>query len=105
VDEQIKEAVIRQAMDFWINPEIERRREAGALPEDFALSAAQVVLDPGAAEPEVRLNEEVKAAVLVEVRRDVSQGEELSADDIATYNDIVLTEDDPNAGHITIVPH
>lgn len=41
VDDQIKEAVIRQAMEFWINPEIERRRAAGTLPDDFALSAAQ----------------------------------------------------------------
>jgi hypothetical protein len=52
-------------MDFWINPEIERSREAGTLPEDFALSAAQVILDPGADELQVRLNEEVKAAALV----------------------------------------
>jgi len=103
MDEQIKEAVIQQAMDFWINPEIERRREAGTLPEDFVLSAAQVIL--GDAEmPEVRLNEEVKAAILVEANRDVTVGEEITADDIAAYKDIILTEDDPNAGHITIVP-
>jgi HEPN domain-containing protein len=105
VDEQIKDAVIRQAMDFWINPEIERRRAAGTLAEDFALSAAQVILDPGVDEPVVRLNEEVKAAVLVEANRDIAQGEEVAADDIAAYKDIILTEDDPNAGHITIVPH
>lgn len=104
MDEQIKEAVVRQAMDFWIEPEIERRRAARALPEDFALSAAQVIF--GDAEmPDVRLNEEVKAAVLVEAKRDVAKGEEITADDIAAYKDIILTEDDPNAGHITIVPH
>lgn len=104
VDEQIKEAVVQQAMDFWITPEIERRRAAGDLPEDFALSAAQVIL--GDAEiPEVRLNEEVKAAILVEASRDVTAGEEITADDIAAYKDIILTEDDPNAGHITIVSY
>jgi hypothetical protein len=53
VDEQIRQAVIQQAMDFWIKPEIERRRAAGTLPTDFALSAAQVILDPGADEPKV----------------------------------------------------
>lgn len=105
VDEQIKEAVIRQAMEFWINPEIERRREAGTLPDDFVLSAAQVILDPGADAPEVRLNEEIKAAVLVEAKRDIAKGEEVTADDISAYKDIILTDDDPNAGHITIVPH
>lgn len=37
----MQEMVISQALDFWINPEIERRRGAGTLPDDFALSAAQ----------------------------------------------------------------
>ena len=104
MDEQIKEAVVRQAMDFWIDPEIERRSAAGTLPEDFALSAAQVIFSD-AEIPEVRLNEEVKAAVLVEANRDVVAGEEITADDIAAYKDIILTDDDPNAGHITIVPY
>jgi hypothetical protein len=104
MDEQLNEAVIKQAMDFWINPEIERRRAAGTLPEDFTLSAAQVIF--GDTEmPEVRVNEEVKAAILVEANHDVTAGEEISAEDIAAYRDIILTEDDPNAGHITIVPH
>jgi HEPN domain-containing protein len=105
VDEQIKEAVVRQAMEFWIEPEIERRRAAGTVREDFALAAAQVIFDPEADEIEVRLNDEVKAAVLVEAKRDVAKGEEITADEIAAYKDIILTEDDPNAGHITIVPH
>lgn len=105
VDEQTKEAVIRQAMEFWINPEIERRRAARTLPEGFALSAAQVILEPGADEPEVRLNEEVKAAVLVEAKRDIAKAEEVTAEDISAYKDIILTDEDPNAGHITIVPH
>jgi HEPN domain-containing protein len=105
MDEQVSEAVIQQAMEFWINPEIERRRAAGALSEDFALSAAQVILDPNAAEPEVRLNDEVKAALLVEANREVVRGEELTREDVTAYKDIILTEDDANAGHITIVPH
>jgi hypothetical protein len=105
VDEQMQEMVIRQALDFWINPEIERRRGAGTLPDDFALSAAQIIFEPDTEMPVVRLNEEVKAALLVKPKRDVSEGEELTAEDIASYEDIILTEDDPNAGHITIVPH
>ena len=55
--------------------------------------------------PEVRLNEEIKAAVWVEAKRDIAQGEELTADDIGDYKDIILTDDDPNAGHITIALH
>jgi HEPN domain-containing protein len=103
VDEAIKETVIRQAMEFWTNPEIERRREAETLPDDFALSAAQVIFNPGADAPEVRLNGEVKAAARVEAKRTIAKGEEVTADDIAAFIDILLTEDDPDAGHITIV--
>jgi hypothetical protein len=40
----------------------------------------------------------------VKADRDVAEDEQLTADDIASYEDI-LTEDDENAGHITIVPH
>lgn len=53
----------------------------------------------------MRLNGEVKAAVVVEANRDVAKGEELTADDTAAYKDIILTEDDPNAAHVTIVPY
>jgi hypothetical protein len=56
--------VIRQALDFWINPEIEIRRGAGTLLEDFALSAAQIIFEPDTKMPIVRLNEEVRAALL-----------------------------------------
>jgi len=53
----------------------------------------------------VRLNEEVKADVQVEAKRAIAKGEEVTADDIYAYKAIILTEDDPNAGHITIVLH
>jgi hypothetical protein len=53
VDEPIKEAIVRQALEFWIDPEIERRREAGKLPDDFALSAAQVIFEPDAEAPDI----------------------------------------------------
>jgi hypothetical protein len=105
MDEQMRDAVVRQALDFWIEPEIERRRAAGELADDFALSAAQVIFDPDVEMPVVRLNDEVKAALLGTAKRDVSAGEELAEADIASYEDVILTDDDPNAGHITIVPH
>lgn len=105
VEEQHTAAVVRQAFEFWINPEIERRRAAGALRDDFSLSAAQVIFDSDAEAPEVRLNEEIKAALLVTAKKDVAEGQEITADDITSYEGVLLTDDDPNAGHITIFPH
>ena len=105
MDVEMGEAVVKQAFDFWIGPEIERRREAGELPDDFALHGAQVIFGIDEGMPEVRLNEEVKAVAVVTAARAIEKGEAVTDADIAGYNDIVLTEDDPDAGHITIVAH
>jgi len=99
------ERVVEQAYEFWIDPEMERRREAGQLPDDFALHGAQVIFGIDERPPEVRLNEEVKAVAIVTAARAIDKGEEVTEDDIAGYKDIILTEEDPDAGHITIVAH
>jgi len=43
IDAEMGEAVVEQAFDFWVGPKIERRRNAGQLPQDFALRVAQVI--------------------------------------------------------------
>ena len=62
LNEEFGKNLMQQAFDLWINPEIERRREAGRLPDDFVLRAAQVIMSLDANAPEVRSNEELKAA-------------------------------------------
>jgi HEPN domain-containing protein len=101
---EMGEKVGEQAYEFWIGPEIERRRAARELPEDFALVGAQVIFGSGEGLPVVRLNGEVKAVAEVTAARAIEPGE-VTEDDIAGYNNILLTEDDPNEGHITIVAH
>ena len=55
------ERLLKQALDLWINPEIERRRKDGRIPRGFAIKAAQVIMNVG--KPlEVRLNEENTAS-------------------------------------------
>ena len=73
---------IRQAFDLWFNPEIERRREAGLLPEKFVLFAAQVVIDPDRKAPAVRLNEEVRGMFKAKPARRVGKGEMVLLSDI-----------------------
>jgi hypothetical protein len=43
LDAEMGERVVDQAYEFWIGPEIERRRDVHGLPEDFALRGAQVI--------------------------------------------------------------
>lgn len=97
------QAVIEQAFELWINPEIERRREVGALPHDFVLTRAQVIFDMEAEAPLVRLNEEIKAVAIIKAARPIKKGQPVTYEDVAEVQDIGLTEDDPNAGHLTIL--
>src|SRR5260221_8330269 len=89
------------AFELWISEEIERGRAAGALSEPFELKSAQVVMEVDGI-VSVRLNGEVKSAVFAQVNRPVQKGELLTASDIGEFN-FHLTEDDPNAGHFTVM--
>jgi hypothetical protein len=91
------------AWSFYVKPEIERRREAGALPTDFQLHAFQLIFNVDPGEPEVRLNNEVKVVAMVKAARDIDRGQKVTTEDIAEYKELLLTEDDPDAAHITIV--
>jgi hypothetical protein len=38
-DEALGRNLMEQIIKLWVNPEIERRREAGELPDDFVLTS------------------------------------------------------------------
>ena len=71
LDETFAKNLMQHALDLWINPEIERRRESGTLPDDFAVHRAQVIMNLDADAPEVRLNKEIKAVAEAEWARAV----------------------------------
>ncbi len=105
--DEITEAdrIIEQTFDFWINPEIERRRQAGPLPEGFTLYAAQIIWNVDARGPEVRFNQEVRAVLRARATRAVTPGEDVTTS-ISNVDDVVdidLTGLDPNAAHETLV--
>jgi hypothetical protein len=60
VDEEFSQNLMQQVHELWINPEVERRREAGRLPDDFAISRAQVVMNLDA--PEVRFTKRSRSS-------------------------------------------
>jgi uncharacterized protein (UPF0332 family) len=103
VDEEFVQNLMQQVHELWISPEVERRREAGRLPDDFKIRAAQVIMNLDADAPEVRFNEEIKVLAEAEWTRDVDYGEEVTEADVERISDLVLTDQDPNEGHLTLM--
>jgi hypothetical protein len=101
VDDILARNVMHQAFDLYINPGIERRRESGTLPDDFIVYRAQVIMDLDMDAAEVRFNEEIKAMARARAARAVETGEEVTEADLEGTEDIMLTDQDPNAGHLT----
>lgn len=96
--------VFQQALDLWINPELERRKEAGTLTPDFQLQIAQIVMNVD--KPvEVRLNGQVRATMKVRVVKPVNKGDPVFSNDFDEVQSIELTDHDPNAAHLTVFNH
>jgi uncharacterized protein (UPF0332 family) len=73
------------------------------LPDGFQLRAAQVVFEPDADAPLVRINEEVRALARVRPAKPFKAGDPVTADHVAEFLHLELTDENPNAGHITMV--
>jgi len=95
------ERTLIHAFELWITPEIERRKTAGLIGETFTLSRAQILFgDEGP--PMVRLNEEVKGRLLVQVSRAVKVGEPVREGEITEFKSMELLDSDLDFGHFTI---
>lgn len=97
------EPLLRQAFEFWIDPEIARRREAGQITDGFEMLAAQVIFNADADQPEIRLNQEVRGVLHGRATRKIEKGEIVHSDDFSEYVDMELTQQDANAGHLTLL--
>ncbi len=95
---------LQQVFELWVMPEVQRRQSAGELPPTFQLWSAQVVFEVDAP-VKVRLNKEVRTMMKVRATRAVAKGEAVDMSDFSEIVSIELTENDPNAGHITIIAH
>ncbi len=107
MDKEASERFIEQVFDIWINPEIERRRKAGTLTQEFKFCAAQVLLDTDSG-VELRLNSEIKGVAHVKTHQPVATGEWVTADQVSDLADFQLRTDDleaANAGYVTLIPH
>jgi hypothetical protein len=60
-----------QVLSIWVNPEIEKRKQAGVINDKFVFWAAQVIMDPSGPE-QIRLNEEARGIFKVQNMADDS---------------------------------
>lgn len=100
--EEAQARTFEQAMELWVYPEIERRRGLGLVEGVFELASAQVIMREG--EPiEVRLNEEVTAVARMKPSTDVRAGEAVNFADVQSVREILLTDADADAAHLTVI--
>lgn len=83
-------------------PELEKRRAAGLIGDDFHLYLAQL-LQPPDEENKVLFNEEVRGVALLRAPRDVKQGEPVMMTDLAHIEQFELPDDLLDCGHFTII--
>lgn len=105
MDEKTARAALEQAFRLWFEPELKRRKTVGAIPPAFKLWAVQVVLDLDADDPEVRFNEEIRGAFIGSTRGPAKVGKAVLLRDITSIRSMHLTEEDPDAGHLTAIVH
>jgi hypothetical protein len=102
MSQEMGEALMRQAFEVWINPEVERRRQKGALSTQIELVAAQIVFH-SERPVEIRLNDEVRAKAQVRLNRSVEKGEAVRVEDLADILNVELTGEDVNSAHTTLI--
>src|SRR5687768_4573131 len=95
LSKEFNDNFFKHIAQLYIDPEIKKRRDENRLPQDFVLNAVQVIMNHDAPN-EVRLNDEVSAKVIGNFSRPVTDGEEVSVDDLEDIIDVQLTERDPN---------
>lgn len=94
--------MLEQAFELWVNPEIERRRTAGEIGEDFVLTAAQRLQWPDG-RISVRLNDEIKGIASTRVTRDVEEGEAVYLSDLQGLEAFDLLDEELDCGHWTML--
>lgn len=91
-----------QMWDIAFSPELERRKSAGLIDDDFHLYLAQL-LQPPDEKNRVLFNEEVRGSALMQPHRDIKPGEPVLTTDMAHIVHYDLPDDLLDCGHFTII--
>lgn len=103
MDEEMKQKVFQQVRDFFVAPEIEKRRKEGRISEGTLISKIQIIFSLDKGRNVVRLNEEVKAIVIGKANKSINKGDIVYEGDLNNIEKIELTDEDINCAHITLL--
>jgi hypothetical protein len=96
------ERVFQNIQDLWITPALKKRMEAGDLKPGIRIAAAQVVLFPDGRPPEVRVNGEVRAELVVP-GASFTPGQLVYEHDVTDVSEVRLLEEELDCGHVTVL--
>jgi HEPN domain-containing protein len=94
--------LFEQVLELWVQPELERRKSEGSLPDGFTLFAIQILFHQDRDNIEIRFNDQVKGQMEFKTNRAFEAGEAIENTDIAEVVGFHLLDEDGNAGHITL---
>ncbi|WP_298325386.1 HEPN domain-containing protein [Asticcacaulis sp.] len=94
--------LLEQAFELWIIPEVEARRAAGRLPDDFQLNMAQRIQRPDGTNL-TRLNDEVRGLMQVGPIPGAAIGDDAYLDQITSIHSFDLIDEDLDSGHCTVI--
>jgi HEPN domain-containing protein len=92
--------VLREFVRLFYEPELNRRRERGEIPDDFYVWAAQAILEEDKP-PVVRFNEEVRGETTAVADRPIKAGEQVLASDLRFLKRFELDAGELDCGHAT----
>lgn len=102
IDKVMYVNLLKQLFEVWVNPEIEKRKEAGIFSNGTNVRRVQVLFSVEG-KPIVRINEEVKVIGKVKINRPVKKGEAIYEKDIEEIPELYLEKHERDFGHITAI--
>lgn len=105
-DKQMGSVAANQFFSIFILPEINRRQEAGLLPQGFILKQAQVLFPPDGTTAKVRLNDEIRVRLEMELVDEVEKqpGEPVYAHELERIGSAELVPpDDLDSGFVLLL--
>lgn len=99
------EKTFQQAMNLWVNPEIEKRKQKGWLKKDFVFNKALIIFNPNNPNKnvEIRLNEKTYLNAKIKVNRAINAEEIVYDKDVEKVEKIIPTRLPSNCGWFAIV--
>lgn len=103
-DAEMADAVYKQAMSIWIEPEVLKRHGRDGIKLPMEVHQAQIIFGLDGSHI-VRLNNEVRGQLRAKINRPVKKGELITAKDVDEVVFTQLAPEDEGYGHITLISH